>query len=240
MELRSRDFFFSLIVHLGLLFAVTLVNPFTVRTGLDFDAVGVNIITLPPLGDPALIKGGDIPEVAIPQAIIEEEVTIPIATPESKTEKYEIEKPQEKETPKPKPEPRRDTGYRGDARKGDQQRAGGADVSDQVGAGSIFGTVSVDNASFNYPYYFVQAFGKIQRNWSNPVHANQTISCIVFFQILRSGTILDPTVRKSSGIEAFDRACLRALAASDPLPPLPSDFKDDIIGINLEFPYEPR
>jgi TonB family protein len=234
MGITSRDFVYSVILHFGLLLTITMLNPFSIGRQPDFDSVAVNIITMPPLGNPDLIKGA-MPEVSIPQATVEDEAVIPISKPESKTELKPVEK--KKETPKPKPE--KDTGYKGDASKAKKTEAGGADVSDQLGAGTKFGSVAVDNANFQYPYYFVQAFSKIQRNWSNPVAANQPLSCIIYFKIIRSGTVLDPQIEKSSGVEAYDRACMRALQASSPLPPLPTDFRDDIIGIHLEFPYQP-
>ncbi len=234
MEISARDIFYSVLLHVGLLFFMTLLNPFAVVMNRDFDSVAVNIIELPPLGRPELIKA-EIPEVSIPQAVYEEQIATPIVTPESREQAYEIEK--KVETPKLKP--KRDEGYKGLAEKGEANRKGGTDVTDQLGPGTKFGSVAVDNANFNYPYYFVQAFGKIQRNWSNPVAANQKMSCVIYFQIIRSGTVLESAIEKSSGLPAYDRACLRAVQVSSPLPPLPADFRDDIIGIHLEFPYEP-
>lgn len=228
MELSRRDIGYSIILHLGLVSMLVAVNPFTVHIRNRFNAVEVNVITLPPRGNPDLIKGNELKPV-IPQATKEDKAAVPL----------ESKKTTPKTPDKKKPTKHQDEGYKGNAALGEASQAGGADVSDKLGPGSPFGTVSVDNASFNYPVYFVQAFGKIQRNWSNPVAANQKLSCIIYFQIIRSGSILEPSIETSSGIPAYDRACLRAVQASDPMPPLPSEFHDDIIGIHLEFPYQP-
>jgi len=234
MGITARDLFYSSLLHLAFLMALVFLNPFKVISR-NLETIAVNIISMPPLGDPALIKA-QMPEVSIPEAIVQEEVAIPIATPESRTKPLPVEEKQpQPETPKKE---NRDTGYPGDRKTGDKTEAG-ADVSGQLGPGSPFGSAQVDNADFNYPTYFIHAFGKIERNWSNPVRANQSLSCFIHFSVLRSGTILDPVITKSSGVEAYDRACLRALQASDPLPPLPSEFLDDIIGITLEFPHIP-
>lgn len=241
IAISKRDLFYSIILHGGLILMVTMMNPFVVHPSHDLESIGVNIISLPPLGNPDLIQGGKMPEVSIPQALVEDEVAIPISPPESKKEVKKVAdkpKPKPKET-KPKPKPEKDPGYQGLAQKADKTQKGGADISDKIGPGSKFGAAAVDNASFDYPYYFVQAFGKIERNWSNPVGANQPLSCIVYFKIIRSGTIMDPVVETSSGVPAYDRACLRAVVSSSPLPQLPTDFRDDIIGIYLEFPYKP-
>ncbi|MEZ5358634.1 MAG: energy transducer TonB [Candidatus Zixiibacteriota bacterium] len=241
MEITKRDIFFSLLFHIGLLASLTLLNPFKV-VHQDFESIGLNIIEMPPLGNPELIQGAETPEIVIPEALEPEEEAIPLETPESREIKKEVEKPKEQPKPKPQPKPKEDQGYTGQPKTGDKSQAGtdGTDVSDQLGPGSKFGKVGVDNANFNFPSYFMLAFTKIERNWTNPVNANQPLSCKIHFMILRTGTIVDPTVKTSSGVEAYDRACMRALQISTPLPPLPSEFQDDIIGITLEFPYEPR
>lgn len=243
MEITKRDIFYSLLFHAGLLAMLTLLNPFNVMSRPDFESIGVNIIEMPPLGNPELIQGAQTPEIVIPEAIEPEEEAIPLETPESRDIPKEIEKPKPKPKEQtPKPIPKEDPGYQGQPKIGDKSQAGtdGTDVSDQLGPGSKFGQVGVDNASFNYPSYFMRAFSKIERNWVNPVNANQALSCKIHFLILRTGTIVEPRVKTSSGVDAYDRACMRALQTSTPLPPLPSDFQDDIIGITLEFPYEPR
>jgi TonB family protein len=240
MQLGKRDLVYSVALHIGLLLAVTMVNPFTIRPRLDTDIVSVNIVTMPPLGKAEPVAQPE--EVVIPQAVAEEPEAIPISEPESKTEPAKVEQKKE-EKPKPKLEKKEDKGYQGQIQKGDEAKTGstkGTKVEGATAPGSPFGSVAVDNASFDYPYYFVQAFAKIQRSWSNPVASNQQLSCIIYFKVLRSGTILESEIEKSSGIDSYDRACLRAVRSSNPLPPLPEDFRDDIIGIHLEFPYEPR
>lgn len=239
MVVSLKDLTFSIVLHVGLILIITVMNPFTISMAPDFESIGINIIEAPPLGEPELIKA-EMPEIPIPQALVEEDISIPLADPEPSTEPLELAKVVDPPKPKPKPKPKKDQGYTGKSKDGETTQQGGTDISDQLGPGTKFGSAAVDNASFNYPYYFVQSFGKIGRNWSNPVAANQPLSCIIYFQIIRSGTVLDPEIEKSSGVTAFDRACLRAVLASSPLPPLPPDFRDDIIGIHLEFPYIPR
>lgn len=237
MVVSFKDITLSIILHLGLILIITVMNPFTISMTPDFESIGINIIEMPPLGEPELIAE-EMPEISIPRAVVEEDISIPLSDPESSDQTIEIEKAVD--PPKPKPKPKKDPGYTSKTKEGETTQEGGTDISDQLGPGTKFGSAAIDNSNFNYPYYFVQSFGKIGRNWSNPVAANQPLSCIIYFQIIRSGTVLDPEIEKSSGVTAFDRACLRAVLASSPLPPLPPDFRDDIIGIHLEFPYKPR
>jgi outer membrane biosynthesis protein TonB len=42
-----------------------------------------------------------------------------------------------------------------------------------------------------------------------------------------------------SGIPAFDNGCVQAIENSAPFPPLPEDFRDEIIGITIPFKYQP-
>lgn len=108
-----------------------------------------------------------------------------------------------------------------------------------AGAGSPFQGATIDNARFNYPYWFTQAFNKIRSNWRNPVSADAPIVCLVYFQVIKSGRVIETRIEESSGIPAFDKACLTAIERSAPFPPLPRDFADEIIGMTLPFQYKP-
>jgi len=114
------------------------------------------------------------------------------------------------------------------------------DESATGGEGSPFAGATIDNASFNYPYWFTQAFRKIRSNWRNPVSHQGTLVCVIYFQVIQSGRVINLQIRESSGIDAFDDACLRSVERSAPFPPLPREFREEIIGINLPFKYQPR
>lgn len=109
----------------------------------------------------------------------------------------------------------------------------------QTETGSPFAGAAIDNSSFNYPYWFPQAFNKILSNWRNTVESDGPLVCVIYFQVIRSGRVLEPRVLKPSGIPAFDNGCLIAIERSAPFPPLPDDFRDEIIGITIPFKYEP-
>ena len=66
-----------------------------------------------------------------------------------------------------------------------------------------------------------------------------TIVCVIYFQVIKSGRVIEKRVEETSGIPAFDQACLQAVERSTPFPPLPRDFTDEIIGITLPFQYKP-
>ncbi len=224
-----HDFTYSLILHVVVVLAMVVSVPFKPRVRTDLDnIIKVNLAYMPASAKAAVIK----PAVVAKGATVEKAAPIP---DKSTAKAKAVQKPKSKKETEKAPKT---------LEKGDQEKtgatAGQVDVTSELGAGSPFGSASIDNASFEYPYWFVQAFSKIERYWSNPVYSNEPLSCIIYFQVIRSGKIIDVKIEKSSGFDAFDRACETAVRLSEPLPPLPDDFTDEIIGIHLEFPYVPQ
>jgi len=232
----KQDLVLSFLLHFLAILTLVVLTPFKPGIKVDLnDVIKVHMATLPA----AQPKAEIIEPVTVPQPVVADDPIAVVTETKSVTEA----KPVEKAKPKPKPKEKKDDTYKPQAQKGAEDKAGlengQKDVSENLGAGSKFGGAAIDNASFQYPYWFVQAFGKIERNWTNPVYASKPISCIIYFQVIRSGRIIKTEIEQSSGIDAFDSACERAVKLSQPLPPLPNDFTDEIIGIHLEFPYSP-
>jgi periplasmic protein TonB len=57
------------------------------------------------------------------------------------------------------------------------------------------------------------------------------------FEIAKNGKISNVGVQQSSGIPSLDRSAQRAVLASDPLPPLPADFRGSSVNVNFYFEY---
>jgi TonB family protein len=57
----------------------------------------------------------------------------------------------------------------------------------------------------------------------------------VYFAIDRDGTIRDAKIETPSGDGTFDRAALRAVLESSPLPPLPFGYAGTYLGVHLTF-----
>jgi periplasmic protein TonB len=89
-----------------------------------------------------------------------------------------------------------------------------------------------DNPDFTYGYYVDQMLAKISSNWSRPP-VGSGVEATLYFRIQRDGRITDLSIARSSGINGFDLAALRAVQASSPLPPLPRAFHEDSLGVNL-------
>ena len=108
-----------------------------------------------------------------------------------------------------------------------------------VQLGSEFGFARLDAVGFDSPIYLNVLFGKIRNLWENPYAGADILQCTIYFVISREGKIADSAIEKTSGIEAYDQAALRAVLASKP-PPLPAQFGSDELGIHLEFQYLPN
>jgi TonB family protein len=105
-----------------------------------------------------------------------------------------------------------------------------------VGTGGNVGVggATFDQPDFNYSYYVERMLVTIGMNWFKPAES-VPISPMIRFRIERDGTISDPQVERSSGLPFVDRAALRAVMASSPLPPLPQEFGGRHLGVHLIF-----
>ena len=105
-----------------------------------------------------------------------------------------------------------------------------------IGAGGNVGVsgATLDDADFKYSYYIERMLVAIGMNWFKPAQAG-TVSPVVHFKIEKDGTISDATVERSSGLPFVDRAALRAVLTSSPLPPLPSEYGGTQLGVHLKF-----
>jgi len=90
----------------------------------------------------------------------------------------------------------------------------------------------LDNPSFTYGYYVDQMLALISNNWVRPP-VGSGVEATIYYRIQRDGRINELRIVRSSGINSFDLAALRAVQSSSPLPPLPRGFKDGSLGVNL-------
>lgn len=226
----KRDIILSVILHILVVAATVISMPFGQAKVNPDDVIKISVRAAAP-GLPAQKQPAITPSQAIttPQ---------PAVKPADKSKALPT-KSTKKKTEKPKPKKR-------GVRPEEEAAALAKDYqekeieTDATGAGSPFAGATVDNANFDYPYWFDQAFNKIASNWRNPVDAEGTLVCLISFQVLRSGRVMETTVEQTSGSGLFDEACVNAVERSNPFPPLPREFADEIVGFTVPFKYEPR
>ncbi|MFN2384608.1 MAG: energy transducer TonB, partial [Gemmatimonadota bacterium] len=106
----------------------------------------------------------------------------------------------------------------------------GPDRGERVGPGL---PVSLEGRPFAYPWYLETLVGKIGRNWRPTGSA--ALSATVHFRIDSRGRLLEIELAEGSGNLVFDRSALRAVQASDPMPPLPAGYDGDYLGVYFVF-----
>ncbi len=89
-------------------------------------------------------------------------------------------------------------------------------------------------SDFQFTYYINRMLSLIESHWYKPPVAPDT-KAQVGFRILKSGKIEAVQLEESSGVPTFDRAVLRAMYASNPLPPLPPAYQRPSLTIHLTF-----
>ena len=208
----------SALAHLGLLVAV-----FAVRQG-----------------EPIIVAGPDVVQVALlePGALARAVAAAPRA--EAAAMKVPDIRPEEAEGVKLVP-PKKP------ARPAETPREEAAPPSTgaglpyaRVGSGGLSGAVGVDARDFEFTYYLMLIRNKVAQNWAPPagLEIGRQVRAVVYFRVARHGGVSGMRLETPSGVEFFDRASLRAVTLSDPLPPLPLGFPGSDLGIHFGFEYE--
>lgn len=107
-----------------------------------------------------------------------------------------------------------------------------ATAAPEVPVGSS-GVAGLDS-DFPYPLYVAQMNRLIGAHWTRPAAGDQTTATI-YFVIDRDGTVRDVKQEIASGSGLYDRAALRAVLESSPLPPLPFGYNGTFLGVHLKF-----
>lgn len=96
------------------------------------------------------------------------------------------------------------------------------------------GVLSLEGGPFPFNDYLERMIALVGRRWQRPpTSADPTAT--VYFIVDRDGRIRDARIEESSGVGAFDRAALRAVLESSPLPPLPNGYGGGWLGVHLAF-----
>lgn len=89
--------------------------------------------------------------------------------------------------------------------------------------------------------YMRQIIQTIKRNWLAvyPEAARQGTrgEVVLLFRIVKEGTVAKVSFSTESGAKALDQAAVAAISASNPLPPLPREFKGNQIVLRMTFKY---
>ena len=95
------------------------------------------------------------------------------------------------------------------------------------------GVTGLEGGDFPYTVYIDRMRTIIGTHWFRPQGGSGTTT--VYFMIDRDGTLHDARTETTSGNGTFDRAALRAILESSPLPPLPFGYNGTFLGVHLTF-----
>lgn len=98
------------------------------------------------------------------------------------------------------------------------------------------GGVQLDVSNFCCPDYIVGMTDRIRSNWNQ--NQGVTGNVVIRFTIQRSGTLTDIEVAKPTGYPALDLSAQRAVYVTKQLPPLPAQFPNQTLTVNLTFEYK--
>lgn len=112
-------------------------------------------------------------------------------------------------------------------------RGQGFGLSTGGGAGT---GLTVDLGNFCCPDYLVQMIDRIRTNWTQQAEVAGTN--VVKFTIHRNGTIDGIALERGSGYASLDLASQRALFVTKTLNPLPADYSNPTLTIDLTFEYK--
>jgi len=105
-------------------------------------------------------------------------------------------------------------------------------------AGEGISSAVLEGKGLENSYYVDLMLQKIKESWRNPVRGG-LLKATVYFKILRNGEIINAEIEVPSGVSIFDQSAVRAVISASPLPPLPSQFTSEYLGVHLEFEYTP-
>ena len=96
------------------------------------------------------------------------------------------------------------------------------------------GVAAIEGGDFPYTMYLTNMNRLIGTHWFRP-QITGDLTTKISFTIKRDGIISDAKIEQSSGNGTADRAALRAVLESSPLPPLPFGYNGTYLGVHLIF-----
>ncbi len=98
-----------------------------------------------------------------------------------------------------------------------------------------------DPMGVDFRPYLLQILQTVRRNWFSvmPESAKlgRTGTVAIQFAIAKSGEVTKVVFATNSGVEAFDRAAVASISMSNPFPPLPAEFRGNVVRLQFTFTY---
>lgn len=98
-----------------------------------------------------------------------------------------------------------------------------------------------DPMGVDFKPYLIRVLAAVKRNWlaviPESARLGRTGRVLVQFAIDRDGHVPKLVIALPSGTDALDRAAVAGVSASNPFPPLPTEFRGNQVRLQLTFTY---
>jgi TonB family protein len=134
-------------------------------------------------------------------------------------------------------------GTQGGQRVGDIGSEDGAGLNLPASPGQSKSNLELksDPLGVDFRPYLVQVLAAVRRNWfavyPEAARLGQRGQVVLEFAIVKQGTVTRIVFDGESGAKALDQAAVAAISASNPLPPLPAEYRGERIVLAMTFQY---
>ena len=98
-----------------------------------------------------------------------------------------------------------------------------------------------DTQGVDFKPYLIRILSSVRRNWfavmPESARYGRAGKVLIQFAINKDGSVPKLVIAGTSGAEALDRAAVAGISASNPFPPLPSEFKGGQVRLQFTFRY---
>jgi TonB family protein len=130
------------------------------------------------------------------------------------------------------------SGVLGDAIRNLQRYTQSQTFNNPQGSGDGQGLIQFDSKGVEFGPWIRRFVAQVKRNWFIPSAAMMLKGHVVItFNVHKDGSITDIDVKATSTIDAFDRAAVNALIASNPTQPLPPEYPSEAAFFTVTFLY---
>ncbi len=89
--------------------------------------------------------------------------------------------------------------------------------------------------------YLLEVLQTVRRNWwavmPESARLGRRGTVALQFAIAKDGTVTKVVFASNSGVDALDRAAVSSISMSNPFPPLPTDYRGNVIRLQLTYAY---
>jgi len=98
-----------------------------------------------------------------------------------------------------------------------------------------------DPMGVDFRPYLLQILSTVRRNWFSVMPESAKLGrrgkVAVQFAIAKTGLVTKVVIATDSGAEALDRAAVASISMSNPFPPLPTEFRGNVVRLQFTFTY---